>query len=99
MVPVIKGNGYGYGLRRLAEESTLLGVDTIAVGTAAGGRRWSGTSFAGDVVILNPWDRGEPVAAELAERSAGDHHGVAAGRPRAAGAGAGSTGLGCSSRC
>ncbi len=33
MVPVIKGNGYGYGLPRLAEESTNLGVDVIAVGT------------------------------------------------------------------
>ena len=32
IVPVIKGNGYGFGLRRLAEESTKLGADTIAVG-------------------------------------------------------------------
>ena len=64
MVPVIKGNGYGYGLRRLAEESTNLGVDVIAVGTA---RRSPlvRESFAGDVVILNPWDRASPLAAEL----------------------------------
>ena len=64
MVPVIKGNGYGYGLRRLAVESTNLGVDVIAVGTAlevAVVRE----SFAGDVVILNPWDAASPVAAEL----------------------------------
>ena len=32
IVPVIKGNGYGFGLRRLAEESMKLGADVIAVG-------------------------------------------------------------------
>jgi Alanine racemase, N-terminal domain len=64
-VPVIKGNGYGYGLRRLAEESAQLGVDTIAVGTA---REVSEVrdAFSGDVVILHPWQVSDPLAAELA---------------------------------
>ena len=63
MVPVIKGNGYGYGLVRLAEESTKLGVELIAVGTAlevAVVRE----RFVGDVVILNPWDWASPLAAD-----------------------------------
>jgi alanine racemase len=65
MVPVIKGNGYGYGLPRLAEEAAGLAVDVIAVGTpleVAVVRE----KYAGDVVILNPWDRASALAAELA---------------------------------
>jgi hypothetical protein len=58
LVPVIKGNGYGFGLIRLAERSAWLGVDTVAVGrygevptvaAAAGG------PFAGSVMVLSPW--------------------------------------------
>ena len=33
LVPVAKGNGYGLGLQRLAQEATRLGVDRLAVGT------------------------------------------------------------------
>ena len=65
VVPVIKGNGYGYGLVRLAEESAKLGVDTIAVGMAdevAVVR----DHFDGDIVILTPFSRDNPVAVELA---------------------------------
>lgn len=64
LVPVIKGNGYGYGLARLAEESATLGVDTIAVGVA----REVGLvrdAFPGNVVIMNPWERSSEVAVEL----------------------------------
>jgi hypothetical protein len=65
IVPVIKGNGYGYGLRRLAEESARLGVDVVAVGTA---REVESVrdAFPGDIVILNPWDSNSTLAAELA---------------------------------
>jgi hypothetical protein len=65
LVPVIKGNGYGYGLRRLAQESAQLGVDTIAVGTA---REVSEVreEFPGDIVILYPWEAHSDVARELA---------------------------------
>lgn len=67
LVPVIKGNGYGFGLPRLAEESTRLGVDTVAAGTArevAGLRE----AYAGDIVILQPWDsRNERAVGLLAD--------------------------------
>jgi alanine racemase len=33
LVPVIKGNGYGFGNARLAMEASLLGVEVVAVGT------------------------------------------------------------------
>ena len=54
IVPVVKGNGYGFGVDRLAERCAALGVDTVAVGmyhevgavTAA---------FAGSVMVLSPW--------------------------------------------
>jgi alanine racemase len=65
IVPVIKGNGYGFGLRRLAEESALLGVHVAAVGMA---REVASVTeaFPGDVVILNPWEPDSDIAAGLA---------------------------------
>ena len=33
LVPVCKGNGYGFGHERLADEATRLGSDILAVGT------------------------------------------------------------------
>ena len=53
LVPVIKGNGYGFGLEFLAAESTRLGVETIAVGVAseiAEARK----AFAGEIILLSP---------------------------------------------
>lgn len=54
VVPVVKGNGYGFGLARLTEQVTRLGLDTIAVGTyhevAAATEH-----FAGSVMVLSPW--------------------------------------------
>ncbi|HPZ49066.1 MAG TPA: alanine racemase [Propionibacteriaceae bacterium] len=54
LVPVAKGNGYGFGLTTLAAEAQALGVDTLAVGTAAE-VRYVRTAFTGDVVVLQPW--------------------------------------------
>jgi hypothetical protein len=53
IVPVIKGNGYGLGNARLAAEAALLGVDTVAVGTAD---ELSAVTpgFPGDVLVLTP---------------------------------------------
>ncbi len=54
LVPVAKGNGYGLGNARLAEEARLLGVDTLAVGTydeLAAVR----DVFPGALLVLTPW--------------------------------------------
>jgi hypothetical protein len=66
LVPVVKGNGYGFGLRRLAEESAILGVDSLAVGLP-GEVEQVRDAFGKTVVILNPWDASNPLAVELAE--------------------------------
>ncbi len=54
LVPVAKGNGYGFGLGRLARKSAWLGVDTIAVGQydeiAEVEQR-----FPGSILVLSPW--------------------------------------------
>ena len=53
LVPVAKGNGYGIGNARLAQECGVLGVDTIAVGT---GREVGevADAFDGDILVLTP---------------------------------------------
>lgn len=53
IVPVIKGNGYGLGNRRLAQEAALLGVDTVAVGTSDE-LPVVRDVFDGDVLVLTP---------------------------------------------
>lgn len=59
-----KGNGYGFGLPRLAEEAARLGLPSIAVGTAREAAAMR-QHFGGDIVILQPWDAGDRVAVEL----------------------------------
>ena len=61
LVPVIKGNGYGFGRSRLAEESARLGADTVAVGVAKEVGRVR-RFFDGDVVIMQPWDPADATA-------------------------------------
>jgi alanine racemase len=54
LVPVAKGNGYGFGMAALSRRSGWLGVDTMAVGTyeeAPGAL----SRFDGDVLVLSPW--------------------------------------------
>lgn len=55
LVPVAKGNGYGYGLERLAQEAILLGSDVIAVGTQPEVAKVRAGGWQGDVVVLTPW--------------------------------------------
>ncbi len=59
LVPVAKGNGYGFGIHRLARRAAWLGVDMVAVGTYAE----VGTvtrRFDGDVLVLEPWRPNRP---------------------------------------
>lgn len=53
LVPVVKGNGYGLGLARLAQEASRLGVDTVAVGTSDE-LPVVQDHFGGDVLVLTP---------------------------------------------
>ena len=54
IVPVVKGNGYGFGRELLCAEATRLRVDMIAVGTYAEVPGALAT-FGGDVMVLTPW--------------------------------------------
>ena len=54
IVPVAKGNGYGFGLGRLGELATWLGVDTVAVGSYAEIPEVS-KGFDGTLLVLTPW--------------------------------------------
>jgi alanine racemase len=54
IVPVLKGNGYGFGLERLAQRSAWLGVDTVAVGAYAEVAPVV-QHFHGSVMVLTPW--------------------------------------------
>ena len=59
LVPVIKGNGYGFGLENLVREVVTLNLDVIAVGNVWEAREVLSHhehGFVGDVVVLNPWD-------------------------------------------
>ena len=54
LVPVAKGNGYGFGLGRLARKAEWLGVDTLAVGTYVELPEVA-QRFSGDLLVLSPW--------------------------------------------
>jgi alanine racemase len=54
LTPVAKGNGYGFGLGRLARKAQWLGVDTLAVGTYEELPEVA-TRFDGDLMVLTPW--------------------------------------------
>ena len=53
-VPVIKGNGYGFGRRVLSHESTQLGVSQIAVGTVYELEQ-ALADFSGTIKVLEPF--------------------------------------------
>lgn len=54
LVPVAKGNGYGFTVPVLARAAAGLGVDQLAVGTAEEAAAVLGC-FSGDVIILDPY--------------------------------------------
>ncbi len=55
LVPVAKGNGYGFGLAQLAGQAQVLSLGTIAVGIAQEVDLVRAEGWTGDVVVLNPW--------------------------------------------
>ncbi|WP_340537689.1 alanine racemase [Nocardioides sp. GXZ039] len=67
LVPVAKGNGYGFTLGRLARKSQWLGVDTIAVGTYDELPEVA-SRFEGSLLVLTPW---RPFVADLDPALAG----------------------------
>ena len=58
LVPVAKGNGYGFGIPRLARKAGWLGVDTLAVGTY-GEVADAASRYDGSILVLTPWRPGE----------------------------------------
>ncbi len=67
LVPVAKGNGYGFGIPRLARKAGWLGADTLAVGTY-GEVAAASSRFGGSLLVLTPWRPGE--TGELEPRAA-----------------------------
>lgn len=60
LVPVIKGNGYGFGLARLAQEAQRMGAAEVGVGMASEVAVVRSAGFQGDVVVLTPLSSTEP---------------------------------------
>lgn len=58
IVPVCKGNGYGFGHERLADEATKFGADVLAVGTTYEAARTKDL-FGGDLLVLTPFRKNE----------------------------------------
>ncbi|GGX92288.1 alanine racemase [Streptomyces hiroshimensis] len=58
IVPVCKGNGYGFGHERLADEAARFGSDILAVGTTYEAARIK-DFFSGDLLVLTPFRLGE----------------------------------------
>ncbi|MCK1794652.1 alanine racemase [Streptomyces sp. XM4193] len=79
IVPVCKGNGYGFGHERLSDEVSQFGSDVLAVGTTYEAARIK-DFFSGDLLVLTPFRRGEePVPLpDRAIRSVSSVDGVAA---------------------
>ena len=67
VVPVIKGNGYGFGRDLLCAESTRMGVPMIAVGTYAEVPS-ALAEFGGDVLVMEPYRAADPLRAARTSR-------------------------------
>src|SRR3954447_1670132 len=90
LVPVAKGNGYGFGTGRLARRAQWLGADTLAVGTYAEIDSVA-QRFEGDLLVLTPWRPWDEDGAATSDarviHTVGRHSDLsalpaAAGRPR-----------------
>jgi hypothetical protein len=63
LVPVVKGNGYGLGVERLAGEVVSMGLDTVAVGTFAEACTVLRRHAFDRVLVMTPHLAGESLAA------------------------------------
>ncbi|UYM07340.1 alanine racemase [Solicola gregarius] len=68
LVPVVKGNGYGFGRPALARRTQWIGTDTIAVGTYTEVPSVF-SRYDGDVLVMSPW---RPFLPEVRDGSAYD---------------------------
>lgn len=73
VVPVAKGNGYGLGNARLAREASRLGVGALAVGTV-GELADVAADFAGDLLVLEPYEPADAGARTGWAATAGSEH-------------------------
>lgn len=65
LVPVAKGNGYGFGLGLLAAEAARLGADVLAVGLASEVDQVRDAGWDADIVVLSPWRHVDATATAL----------------------------------
>ena len=63
LVPVAKGNGYGFGNERLLREATRLGLTRLAVGTVFEAAD-AVEHYDGDILVLAPFEPADTVAAK-----------------------------------
>jgi alanine racemase len=61
LVPVVKGNGYGFGPDLLAQEAARLGCNRIAIGTVWELAQTLG-NFAGEILVLEPFNSADDLA-------------------------------------
>lgn len=54
VIPVVKGNGYGFGRGVLAREAERIGADLVGVGTYPEIASVA-AEYSGDMVVLTPW--------------------------------------------
>lgn len=88
IVPVAKGNGYGFGISTLAAAAAKRDAKTIAVGTYDEATVVAASDFSGDTLVLTPWRPWLPVDVPVIHTvsSVDDLHKLtaAADRPRVA---------------
>lgn len=66
-VPVIKGNGYGFGRRVLCQQAQSLGLHHISVGTIYEAEQ-ALADFAGQIKVLEPFNPNDPAANRVWEK-------------------------------
>lgn len=64
LIPVIKGNGYGFGLENLVNEVKALNLATIAVGTVYEAQTIQ-NEFSGQILILEPYQGNDVEATKV----------------------------------